>query len=54
MDHKLPFAPQATRRAVLLGAAAAGIATGLPKYALAQGTAGQESTHPSLKKDRKI
>ena len=42
MDHKLPFAPQASRRA-LLGAAAAGIATGLPKYALAQGTAGQES-----------
>jgi non-heme chloroperoxidase len=43
MDHKLPIAPQASRRALLLGAAAAGIATGQPKYALAQGTAGQES-----------
>ncbi|TIQ52936.1 MAG: alpha/beta hydrolase, partial [Mesorhizobium sp.] len=43
MDHKLPIAPQASRRAFLLGAAAAGIATGLPKRALGQGTAGQES-----------
>lgn len=43
MDHKLLFAPQASRRDLLLGAAAAGIATGLPKYALAHGTAGQES-----------
>jgi len=43
MEHDLPFAPQASRRALLLGAAAAGIATGLPKYALAQGAAGEES-----------
>jgi non-heme chloroperoxidase len=50
MDHKLPFAPQATRRAVLLGAAAAGIATGLPKYALAQGVAGDES-NPSISQE---
>ena len=43
MEHDLPFVPQASRRALLLGAAAAGIATGLPKYALAQGAAGEES-----------
>lgn len=47
MDRKLPFAPQASRRAVLFGAAAAGVATGLPKFALAQETAGQESNFPS-------
>jgi non-heme chloroperoxidase len=43
MDDKLPIAPLASRLALLLGAAVAGIATGLPKYALAQGTGGQES-----------
>jgi len=42
MDRKLLFSAQASRRAVLLGTAAAGVATGLPKFAIAQGTPDRE------------
>jgi non-heme chloroperoxidase len=47
MNHDLPFPPGANRRAVLLGAAAAGLATGLPRLARAQGAAGGAQGTPT-------